>query len=85
MEDEAIIKHYLSQHLIVEVLLSDPSYVKFSYILGQSPCDWKTTMRRNVVPTIFHTQHVCHHACETVRTSFQSINVLQLRGEGNEK
>ena len=31
------------------VTLLNPGYTNFVYILGQSPCDWRTTMHQNVV------------------------------------
>ena len=40
------------------VALSDSGSMKYSYILEQSPRDWETTMRTNLVPTIFHTLNV---------------------------
>ena len=40
----------------IYVALSDPGYNKFSFILGQSPHAWKTTIHRKVVPTIYHTK-----------------------------
>ena len=46
--------------------------------------DWETTMRQNVVLTVFHTQHVYHHACKTVRTTLQCIIGFQLPGKGHE-
>ena len=39
----------------------------------------------NVVPTVFHIDHISQGVCKTVRTTFQCIVVLQLRGEGPEK
>ena len=41
-------------------------------------------MHRNVVPKIFHTQHICHHAWKTVGITPKCFVVLQLRGEGPE-
>ena len=58
--------------------------MKFSYNLEQSPRDRETTMRQNVVLTIFHTQNICHHAWKTVRITLQCIVGLQLWGEGPE-
>ena len=55
--------------------------MKFSHIIGQSQCDWETTMRQNVVLTIFHTQKIYHHVWKTVRTTLQSNVDLQSRGE----
>ena len=66
------------------VAFSDPGSMKCSYILEQSPRGWKTTMRQNLVLTIFHTQNICHHAWKTVRITLQCIVGLQLRGEGPE-
>ena len=59
--------------------------MKFVYVLGQSPRDWKTTMTQNAVPTIFHTQNICHHAWKIVKTTLQCTVGLQSRGEGREK
>ena len=58
--------------------------MQFSDIIEQSPPDWETTMCRNVVLTIFHTQNIYHHAWKTVRTTLQCNVGLQLRGEGHE-
>ena len=52
-----------------------------SYVLEQSPRDWKTTMHPNVTSTVFHTQNIRPHALKTVRTTLRYIIVLQLRGE----
>ena len=49
-----------------------------------SPLSCPCTMRRNVVPTVFHTQNIYQHVWETVRTTLQRNVGLQLRGEGNE-
>ena len=38
----------------------------------------------NVVLTVFHIDHIYQGVCKTVRTTFQCIIVLQLRGEGPE-
>ena len=38
----------------------------------------------NVVPTGYHIDHISQGVCKTVRTTFQCIVVLQLRGEGPE-
>ena len=38
----------------------------------------------NVVLTVFHIDHISQGVCKTVRTIFQFIVVLQLRGEGPE-
>ena len=56
--------------------------MKLSHIIEQSPCNWETTMRRNGVLTIFHSQNIYHHAWKTVRTTLQCIVGLQLREEG---
>ena len=37
-----------------------------------------------LIPTVFHIDHISHFVCKTVRTTFQCIIVLQLRGEGPE-
>ena len=66
------------------VALLDPGTMKFVYVLGQSPRNWKTTMHQNAVLTIFHTQNICHHVCKIFKTRLQCIVVLQLRGEGPE-
>ena len=62
----------------LNVALSDPGAMKFVYRIGQCPCNWRTTMHWNVVPTTFHTQHVCHHAWTTVKTTLWCFIVLQL-------
>ena len=38
----------------------------------------------NVVPTVFHIDHISQGVCKTIRTTFQCIVVLQLREEGLE-
>ena len=43
---------------------SDPGSMIFSHILEQSPSNWETTKRQNVVLTIFYTQNICHHVSE---------------------
>ena len=58
--------------------------MQFSYIIEQSPRDWETTMRQNLVLKIFHTQNIYHHVWKTVRTTLQCIVGLQSRGEGHE-
>ena len=58
--------------------------MQFSHIIEQSSRDWETTMRQNVVLTIFHTQNIYHHVWKTVRTTLQSNVGLQSRGEGQE-
>ena len=40
-----------SQNTLFE--LSDPGTMKFVYVLGQSPRDWKTTRHQNAVPKKF--------------------------------
>ena len=67
------------------IALSNPGSMTFVYVLGQSPSDWKTTTNQNAVPTIFHTQQICHHVWKIVRTTLQCIIVLQLWGEGHPK
>ena len=52
--------------------------------LGPSPRDMRTLIHFNVVPTVFHIDHISQGVCKTVRTTFQCIVVLQLRGEGPE-
>ena len=39
----------LAEDRLGEVAFSDPGNMKFSYIQGQSCCNWKTTMHQNVV------------------------------------
>ena len=51
----------------------------FYHIIEQC---WETTMRQNVVLTIFHTQNIYHPVWKTVKTTLQSNVGLQLRGEG---
>ena len=46
--------------------------------------DWRTLIHFNVVPTVFHIDHISQCVCKTVRTTFQCIVVLQLWGEGPE-
>ena len=66
---------------IHEVTLLDCGYINFLFVLGQSPCNWRTMMPGNVVLTTFHTQQMCDHAWKTVRITFWSIIVLQLQGD----
>ena len=66
-------------------ILSDPGSMKFVYMLGHCPHDWRTMWNRNIVPTIFHTQNICHNALKTVRTTLQFIVVLPWQGEGYKK
>ena len=73
-------KHWCD-FLIHEVTILDCGYINFLFILGQSPCNWRTMMPGNVVLTIFHTQQICDHAWKTVRFKFLSIIVLQLQGD----
>ena len=47
----------------------------FSHISEQCPHNWETTMRPNVVLTIFHTQNICHLAWKTVRTTLWCLVV----------
>ena len=46
--------------------LSGPGSMQFSHIIEQSPGDWETTMRQNVVLTNFHKQNIYHHVWNTV-------------------
>ena len=73
----------MTRYKNVFVLFLDPGTMKLVYVLGQSPCDWKTTMHQNAVPITFHAQNTCHHAWTIVKTTFQFIVVIQLRGEGH--
>ena len=66
----------------VYVSLSDPESMKCSHILEQSPWDSETTIRPNVVLTVFPTQNICHHAWKTLRTKLWCFVYLQSRGEG---
>ena len=70
----------MSCQLTGYVTLLDPGYMTFLYVLSQSPCDWWTPIHPNLVLTIFHTQNIYHHVCNTVRTTFWYIVVLQSRG-----
>ena len=66
----------------IYVSLWDPESMKFSHILERSPRDWETTMRQNVVLTVFHTQNICHSVWKTLRTTFWCFIFLQSQGEG---
>ena len=72
------------------VALSDPGSMQSYYhyyhyhIIELSPRNWETTMRHNIVLTVFPTQNVNHHVWKSVITTLQSIVSLQLRGEGHE-
>ena len=59
-----------------------PESMKCSHILEQSLQDCETTMRQNVVLTVFHTQNICHHAWKTLRTTLWCFVFLQSRREG---
>ena len=75
---------YGIKHIYAYVALSNPGSMKCSYILEQSPRDWETTLRQNLVLTIFHTQNICHLAWKTVRITLQCIVGLRSQGEGPE-
>ena len=66
------------------VALWYPESTKFQCYLGPSPRNRRTLIHFNVVPTIFHIDHISQGVWKTVRTTFQCIIVLKLRGEGSE-
>ena len=70
--------------VISYVALWDPESTKCQCYLRPSPCNWRTLIHFNVVPTVFHIDHISQGVFKTVRTTFQCIVVLQLRGEGPE-
>ena len=49
-----------------------------------SPRHWRTMIHWNVVPTIFHNDHISQGLCKIFKIKFQCIVVLQSRGEGPE-
>ena len=51
-------------------------------ILEQSPRDWETTTRQNVVLTVFHTQNIRKDVWKTLRTTLLCFVFLQSQGEG---
>ena len=76
-------KHILCGSFVY-VALWDPESTKFQYYLWPSPRDWRTLIHFNVVLTVFHIDHISQGVCKTVRTPFQCLVVLQLRGKGPE-
>ena len=56
----------------------------FTRIIEQFTRHWETTMRQNVVLTIFHTQNMYEHVWNAVGTTLQCIIGHQLRGGGHE-
>ena len=58
--------------------------MQFSHIIEQSPCNWETTMRWNVVLTIVHTQNIYHPVWKTIRTTLQSNVGFQSQRESHE-
>ena len=76
--------NYNIMFCLLYVALWDPESTKFQCYLGPSPRDWRTLIHFNVVLTVFHIDHISQGVCKTVRTTFQCIVVLQLRGEGPE-
>ena len=75
----------VSASVLENCALSDPGAMKLVYVLGKSPCDLKTTMHQNAVPTTFHTQNLRHHIWKIISTTLQHIIVLQSRGESHKK
>ena len=62
---------------------SCPKYVPFfTYFLGPSPRDLRTTIHWNVFPTNFFSPLYTWSLWKTVRTTFYCIIILQSRGEG---
>ena len=59
--------------------LWDPESMKLSDILEQSPRDWETTTRQNVVLTVFHTWWHIFCVWNTNRTTFGRVVVSQSR------
>ena len=57
----------------------------FKCCLGPSLLDWSTMIHWNVVPTVFHNDHISQGLCKIVQTTFQCIGVLQSQEEGPEK
>ena len=55
------------------VALWDPESTKFQCYLGPYPSDWRTLIHFNVVPTVFHIDHISQGVCKTVRTTFQCL------------
>ena len=76
---------FFGQSLFFLIALSYPGSIKFVYNLAESPPDRKTTMHRNALLITFHAQNISPHAWKIVRTTMQSIVILQSRGEGPEK
>ena len=59
------------------VALWDHESTQFECYLGPSPRDWSTLIHFNVVLTVINIDHISHGVCQTVRTSFWCIIVLQ--------
>ena len=68
---------------ILYVALSDPGSISFSHNIEQYSRNWETTMRQNVILTVFHTQNIYHLLWKTVITTLQCIVGLQSWGEGH--
>ena len=62
----------------------DPDFTKFQCYLGPFSRDWRTLIHLDVVPKVFDMDHISQGVCKTIRTTFQCLVVLQLRGEGPE-
>ena len=66
------------QYTYVE--LSDPGYMKFSYILEQSPPRLEDNDASKCSSNYFHTQNMCHHVRNSVKITLQYFIVLQSQG-----
>ena len=49
------------------------------------PLDWRTTIRWNVVQTIFQHNHICQDCLKNTRSTFECMVILKSRGQGPKK
>ena len=82
--NQSIVYLFLVTLVLNKETLSDPASMQFSHNIEQFPHDGETTMRQNIVLTIFNTQNIYHHVWKTFRTTLQSNIGLQSQGEGHE-
>ena len=69
----AVLKHM--SHSQILVTWNFHTNVDFVPWIGEKTIHWSG------VPTVFQNQQVCQDACKTVRNTFQSLVVLQSRGQ----
>ena len=54
------------------VALSDPGSIQFSYIMEQSPRNWKKTMRQSEVLIIVHAHNIDHYVLKLLKLHFDA-------------